>query len=94
MKTFYSTLWLVVALFMLSLVIFESLFKNLATFFGITDASFLVIVGLIFFILIYILHLSEKVSVLSNRIQELISHNSILEKEIRNLKNIDKKIEK
>jgi len=93
MKAFYSTLWLVVALFMLCLVLFESLFKRLSTLLGIADASFLIIVGLISFLLIYVLHLSEKVSVLSNRIQELISHNSILENELRNLNNLNKKVE-
>ena len=85
MKTFYSSLWLLVSFFMLSLVVFEGFYKWLATILGITDASFLIIVGLIFFLLIYVLHLSEKVSEMSSRIQELISHNSILENEIRKL---------
>jgi len=93
MKTFYSTLWLIVSFFMLSLVIFEGLYKWLATALGISDASFLVIVGLIAFILIYVLHLSEKVSEMSSRIQELISYNSILENEVRKLNLPQKKIE-
>ena len=85
MKTFYSSLWLLVSLFMLSLVIFERFYKWFATILGITDASFLIIVGLIAFLIIYVLHLSEKVSEMSSRIQELISHNSILENEVRKL---------
>lgn len=86
MKTFYATLWLMVSFFMLSLVIFERFYKWFATLLGISDASFFVIVSLIAFLLIYVLHLSEKVSEMSSRIQELISHNSILENEVRKLK--------
>jgi len=85
-KTFYSTLWLLVSLFMFSLVVFEKAYKTIATLLGIRDASFLVIVSLIAFLLVYVLHLSEKVSIMSDRIQELISHNSILENEIRKIK--------
>jgi hypothetical protein len=94
MKTFYSTLWLMVAFFMLSLVIFERFYKWFATAIGISDASFFVIVSLIAFLLVYVLHLSEKVSEMSSRIQELISHHSILENEIRRLNNQQKNIEK
>lgn len=85
-KPFYTTLWLLVTLFIFSLVIFEKFYKWVATQLGIADASFLVIVGFISFLLIYVLYLSIKISIISDRIQELISHSSILENEIRKLK--------
>lgn len=85
MKTFYSTLWLLVSVFMLSLVVFESFYKGIATILGISDASFLIIVSLISFLLIYVLYLSVKISEMSDRIQELISFTSILENKIRKM---------
>ncbi|MFW5879270.1 MAG: DUF2304 domain-containing protein [bacterium] len=85
-KPFYTTLWLLVSLFMLSVVIFESFYKGIATKLGLTDASFLIIVALISFLLVYVLYLSIKISEMSDRIQELISHASILEHEIRKTK--------
>lgn len=83
---FYSTLWFFVSLFLLSFVLFENFYQKLAVFLRIENATFLIIVGLISFLLIYVLYLSIKISELSNKIQELISHSSILELEIRKLK--------
>lgn len=88
-KPFYSTLWLLVCFFMISLVVFEKFYKWVATSLGIADASFLIIVSLIFFLLVYVLHLSIKISQMSDRIQELISHTGILEHEIRKIKKIE-----
>lgn len=82
-KPFYTTLWLLVALFTISLVVFESFYKWIATSLGIVDASFLIIVGLIAFLLVYVLYLSIKISQMSDKIQELISYTGILEHEIR-----------
>lgn len=87
-KPFYTTLWLIVTLFIFSLVVFEKFYKWVASQLGIADASFLVIVGFISFLLLYVLYLSIKISVISDRIQELISHSSILENEIRKLKEL------
>ena len=86
-KPFYSTLWLLVSLFMISLVLFEGFYKQIATYLGITDASFMVIVSLISFLLLYVWHLSVKISEMSDRIQELISYTSILENKIRKADN-------
>jgi hypothetical protein len=85
-KPFYSTLWLMVSLFMISLVAFEKGYKWIATSLGIADASFLIIVSLISFLLVYVLHLSIRISQMSDRIQELISYAGILEHEIRKSK--------
>ncbi len=90
-KPFYTTLWLLIALFMISLVVFESFYKKIATIIGVPDASFLIIVTLISFLLIYVLYLSIKISSMSDNIQELISHASILEHELRKLKKNDSK---
>lgn len=86
-KPFYSTLWLFVSLFMLSVVLFEEFYKNIATAFGLTDASFLIIITLLSFLLIYVLYLSLKISEMGDRIQELISYTSILENKIRKNEN-------
>ena len=82
-KPFFITLWLLVSIFMLSIVIFEGFYKSIATALGLTDASFLIIVALISFLLIYVLYLSIKISEMSDRFQELISYTSILENNIR-----------
>ena len=68
---------------MLSTVLFEGFFKRISTYLGLNDASLLIIITLISFLIIYVLHLSIKISEMGDRIQELISFASILEKEIR-----------
>jgi len=85
-KPFYLVIWLIISLFLLSFVIFEPFYKWIATKIGLTDASFLVIVGLISFLYLYALYISVKISEMSDRIQELISFTGILEHEIRKLK--------
>ena len=83
-KPFYSVLWLAISLLMFSIVVFEKFYKYMATLIGITDASFLIIISVIFFLLIYVLYLSIKISEMSDRIQELISFTAILDKKVRN----------
>jgi len=90
-KPFYSALWLIISLFIFSFVIFERFYKWIATMLNIADASFLIEVALISFLLIYVMYLSIKISVLSDRIQELISYSSILEHELRKLKKENEK---
>lgn len=85
-KPIYSFLWLMVALGMLSIVVLEKFYKTVATLLGITDASFMVIVGLISFLLIYVFYLSIKLSEMSDRIQELISFSAMMEHDIRRLR--------
>lgn len=82
-KPFYSALWLVVSGGMLSLVVFEKHYKHAADWLGLRDASFLVFVGAILFLLVYVVHLSIKISELSDRVQELISNTAILERDQR-----------
>jgi len=82
-KPFYIFLWFSVALIFLSIVVFEKFYKYLASLLQITDASFIIIVAVIFFLMVYVLHVSIRISELSDRIQELISHTAILERDLR-----------
>jgi hypothetical protein len=91
-KPFYITLWLIVSVFMISIVVFEGAYKSIATVIGLTDASFLIIVFLISFLLVYVLYLSVRISELSDRIQELISFTGILENKIREDNNRNQKL--
>ncbi|HWQ81483.1 MAG TPA: DUF2304 domain-containing protein [Ignavibacteria bacterium] len=80
----YSVLWVLVSLFLLSVPILEPLYKWIATaLIGIIDARHIIYVVLIGFLLIYIFFLTVKITRMSDQIQNLISHTSILENEIR-----------
>jgi hypothetical protein len=85
-KPFYLLLWLLVCLFMLSFVVFEKQYQWIAGVLSVQNATLLVIVALISFLLLFVLYISIKISELSNKVQELISYTSILENEIRKLK--------
>jgi hypothetical protein len=82
-KPFYSALWLLISLLMFSVAAFEKCYKGVADHLGIRDASFLIFVGAILFLLVYVLHLSVKISELSDRMQEVISNVAILDQRIR-----------
>jgi FlaA1/EpsC-like NDP-sugar epimerase len=82
-KPFYSALWLLISLLMFSVAAFEKVYKSIADHLGIRDASFLIFVGAILFLLVYVLHLSVKISELSDRMQEVISTVAILDQRIR-----------
>lgn len=82
MKPFYAALWLCISLVMMSLIVFEKFYKHIADLLQIRDASFLVFIGAIVFLLVYVLHLSVKLSEISDRVQELISHVAILDRRL------------
>lgn len=82
-KPFYSALWLLISLLMFSVAVFEKCYKGIADQLGIRDASFLIFVGAILFLLVYVLHLSVKISELSDRMQEVISNVAILDQRTR-----------
>lgn len=77
-KPGYSFLWLLITILMFGVVIFERVYKMIANLLNIPDASFLIIISVIFFLLVYVLYLSIKMSEMSDRMQELISHIAIL----------------
>jgi hypothetical protein len=85
-KPFYASLWLCVSALMLSLVVFERFYKELADWLQLRDASFLIFLGAIGFLSVYALHLSIKVSEISDRVQELISQVAILDRKAESSK--------
>ena len=84
-KPFYAFLWFVISVSFFSIVIFEKAFKRLADILQLTDASFFVIVGSLFFLMVYVLHLSIRISEMSGRIQELISAVAILANRVKKM---------
>jgi hypothetical protein len=82
-KPFFSFLWFTISLTMFSVIVFEKFYKRIATYLGIHDATFLIVISVLFFLLIYVLYLSIKISEMSDRIQELISFTAILKKKVR-----------
>jgi len=82
-----SILWVVIALFLISIPIFEPFYRWLSyDIFGLLDARTIIYVVLIGFILIYIFNLTLKISLMEDQLQSLISYTAILEKEINDIK--------
>jgi len=78
----YAVLWILVALFLVSIPVVEKFYKWIATMvIGITDARHIIYAGLIGFLLIYIFYLTIRISRMNDQVQELISYTAILEKE-------------
>lgn len=82
-KPFFAFIWLMITFAMFSVLLFEGAYKWFATQMGLRDASFLIFLFAMPFLLIYSLYLSQKVSELSDRCQELISSGALLEKRLR-----------
>lgn len=81
----YSVLWLMLALFLILIPIFQNIFIKTARFFGVYGEN-IVYISLIGFLLIYVLYITSKVVRLNNQVKELISQAAILEDEIKELK--------
>jgi len=80
----YAFLWIMMSLFLLSISVLEPFYKWIAVnVIGIIDARHIIYVALIGFLLVYIFHLTGKISQMSDQIQVLISHTAILEKELK-----------
>ena len=91
MRPTYAFLWIVISVFLLSISVLEPLYKWIAVYvIGIVDARHIIYVALIGFLLVYIFHLTGKISQMSDQIQVLISHTAILEKELKDI--LEKKI--
>ena len=52
---------------------------------GIVDGRHTIYIGIIGFLLVYVFYMTTKVSMMDDRIQELISTAAILEKQLRDL---------
>ncbi|HTS19114.1 MAG TPA: DUF2304 domain-containing protein [Verrucomicrobiae bacterium] len=76
----YAVLWLGMAAFLLSIAVFEPLYKWVATsVIGILDARHIIYIALISFLLIYVFFLTSMVTRLSYQVLQLISAIAILE---------------
>jgi len=81
----YAFLWILVALFLVTIPVFESFYKWFATdVIGINDARHIIYVGIIGFLLIFLFYLTIRISKMNDQIQELISYTAILEEHFRN----------
>lgn len=80
----YAFLWILVALFLVSIPILEKFYKWLATsVIGITDARHIIYIGLIGFLLVYVFYMTIRISKMNDQIQELISYTAILENQVK-----------
>ena len=83
MSPSYSALWIAVALFLLSVSLFEPVYRWLAySVIGIIDARHIIYIVLIGFLLVYVLFLTSKITRMGGQIQMLITFTSILEKRL------------
>jgi hypothetical protein len=80
----YAFLWIMVSLFLISIPVFEPVYKYIATsIVGISDARHIIYIGLIGFLLVFVFYLTAKISRMNDQIQVLISFTAILEKDIK-----------
>lgn len=79
----YTILWLMVSLFLISIPVFESFYRYVAhNIFGLVDATNVIYIGIIVFILIYLFYITIKINTLSDQVQIIISSLSILESKV------------
>jgi len=79
----YSVLWIGVSLFLVSIPIFEPIYRWIAySVIGMVDARNIIYIIIIAFLLVYLLFLTSKITKMSDQIQELISFTALLEKEL------------
>jgi len=79
----YSILWIMLALFFISVPVFESFYVFLSrSIFGFY-AENMIYIAVIGFLLIYVLFLTLKVVKLNDQVKELISFTAILESKIK-----------
>lgn len=82
----YAFLWICICLFLLSVPIFEAFYRWFAIHvLGLDAATYLVFIALIGFLMIYTFFMTIRVTQMADKIQALISHTAILEKELKDL---------
>lgn len=82
MRPSYAVLWMVMALFLISVPALEPLYQWIAgPVLGIIDARHVIYMALIGFLMVYVFYLTLKICQMSDRIQELISYTAIMETE-------------
>lgn len=78
----YSFFWFFLSLFLISIPFLEPMYKWLATeVVGIKDARHIIYIGIIGILLVHVFYLTGKVSILSDRVQELISSLAVIDDE-------------
>ncbi len=81
-------LWLGVSIFFISIPVFENFYIFIShDILGFENTANIIYIGIIGFILIYVLYLTLQINRLSDQVHILISHISILEQEIKNRNN-------
>jgi len=79
-----SVLWILVAIFLLSIPIFQQFYQWITyNVIGIVDARHIIYIVLIGFLLIYNYYLSSKITLMNDQIKHLISFTAILENKIK-----------
>ena len=87
----YVILWMIVALFLISITIFDELYRFIAlSIIGVSGGDHLIYITLIGFLIMYIFYLTVQICSMSERISKLISVTAILENQIQKL--VDEKI--
>ncbi len=80
----YTLLWLIIAMFLISIPVLETVYQYIAhVIFGLSDATNIIYIGIILFLLAYQFYITVKINKLSDQVQILISHTAIIEKEIK-----------
>lgn len=91
MNPSFAILWFIIALFMLSIPVFEGLYTFIShNLLQLNDATNSIYIVLFCFLLSYLFYLTIKFSRLSNQVQLLISYTSLLENKIRELSEDDR----
>jgi len=87
----YSFLWFTISVFLISIPVIEPFYQWLShRIIGINDARHIIYIPLIGFLLVYSFFLTVKISLLSDRVQELISSLAIQDNELQKLKSKEK----
>jgi hypothetical protein len=86
----YAVLWLSICFLLVSIPIFETFYKWIASnIIGIDDARHIIYIGLIGFLLIFNFYLTIMITKMSDRIHELISFVAVLENKISKHKDME-----
>jgi hypothetical protein len=84
MRPAYAVLWLIMAVFLVSVSVLEPFYQWLAgSVIGIVDARHVIYIVLIGFLMVYVFYLTQKLSRMSDQIQVLLSQLAIVEDEVR-----------
>lgn len=82
----FAFLWLCMSVFLLSVPLFEGFYRWLAiNVLGLDAATYLVFIAVIGFLMVYAFFMTIRMTQMADKVQALISHTAILEKELNDL---------